>query len=68
MSNNDNLFIIIVVITILIILFFGGSGMMGNWSYGLGGMWMFGWLFMALILTALVLFIAWLVKQLRDKK
>jgi uncharacterized membrane protein len=39
---------------------------MGNWGYGFGGMWIFGFLFMALILVALVLFILWLVKQLQN--
>jgi len=44
----------------------GGSyGMMGNWGYGLGGMWIFGFLFMTLILVALILFIFWLIKQLQ---
>ncbi len=39
------------------------GGIMGN--FGFGFMPFFGWLFMLLIFVALVLFIAWLVKQLQ---
>lgn len=42
-----------------------GIGMMGNFFGGFGFMWLFGWLFMILILVALVLFIIWMVKQLQ---
>jgi len=40
-----------------------GYGMM---SYGFGSMWLFGWLFMVLVIVALVLLIMWLVKQLQN--
>ena len=46
----------------------GGYGMMGNWSYGFGGMWIFGFLFMTLVLVALVLFILWLINQMQTPK
>lgn len=35
--------------------------------YG-GGMYFFGWIFMILILVALVLFIVWLIKQIQKPK
>ena len=41
------------------------GGMMGGY-YGAGGFW-FGWLFMALIIVALVLLILWLIKQIQKK-
>ena len=75
MKDNNNLIIGIVIAVAAFLLLgmfsFGGmmgSGysMMGNWNYGFGGMWIFGFLFMALILVALVLFILWLVKQLQN--
>jgi uncharacterized membrane protein len=44
---------------------FGGM-MSGFNSSGFGFMWIFGWLFMALILIALILFIFWLVSQLQE--
>ena len=47
---------------------YGYGGMMGNFGYGFGVMWLFGSLFMVLILIALVLFIFWLVKQLQNGK
>jgi len=40
--------------------------MMGNWNYGFGGMWIFGFLFMLLIVIALILFIVWLIKQIQE--
>jgi len=75
MKNNNNL-IIGIIIAVVVFLFlgmfgFGGMmggvyGMMGNWGYGFGGMWIFGFLFMTLILVALILFILWLIKQLQN--
>lgn len=41
----------------------GCYGMMGG-AYGYGGM-IFGWLFGALVVVALVLLIIWLVKQIQ---
>ena len=77
MKENET--IIAVVIVFAVIILFGGfgmmgfssygyGGMMGNFGYGFGGMWLFGSLFMVLILVALVLFIAWLIKQLQKSK
>ena len=74
MKDNNNLLIwIIITVAVFLLLgmfgfggMMGGYGMMGNFGYGFGGMWIFGFLSMALILVALVLFILWLVKQLQD--
>ena len=33
--------------------------------YGFGFMWMFGWVFMALVIVALVLLVIWLFKQIQ---
>lgn len=76
MKNNE---IIIAVIAVVVGLFlisiftapimgytrysYGMAGMMG---YGFGSMWLFGWLFMVLIIVALVLLIMWLIKQLQN--
>lgn len=43
------------------------EGMMDEF-YGMMGMGFFGWIFMVLIVVALVLFIIWLVKELQKKK
>ncbi len=64
-NNNPLIGIVIAVAVFLLLGMFGFGGMMGNWRYGFGGMWIFGFLFMALILTALILFILWLAKQLQ---
>ena len=74
MKDNNNLLIgILVAVAVFLVLGvsgFGGMmegyGMMGNWSYGFGGMQVFGWLFMILVIIALLLFIVWLVKQLQN--
>ena len=74
MEDNNNLLIGIVIAVAIFLVFgmfgFGGMmpgyGMMGNLGYGFGAMWIFGFLFMALILIALVLFILWLAKQLQN--
>ena len=70
MKENNNLLIGIIIAVAVFLFFgmFGFGGMMGNVGYGFGGMWIFGFLFMTLILVALVLFILWLVKQLQDDK
>ena len=76
-DNNNNLIIgIIIGVAVFLLLgifgfggMMGGSyGMVGNWGFGFGGMWIFGFLFMTLILVALVLFILWLVKQFQEDK
>ena len=41
----------------------GCFGMMSG-SYGFGGGFIFGWIFMILVTVALVLLIVWLIKQL----
>jgi uncharacterized membrane protein len=72
--KNENLLMWILGLVVVLFLF-GGFGMMGfGGTYGYGGMmsgfgsmWLFGWLFMALVTVALVLFIVWLVKQLQKK-
>ena len=70
MKKRDNM-LTWIIIAALVIFLFGGFGMMGfpfgGAIYGFSGMWIFGWLFMTLILTALILFIAWLVKELQKK-
>jgi len=45
---------------------FGSWGMMG--SFGEGPMMFFGLIFWVLLIAALVLFIAWLIKQLQSPK
>ncbi len=74
MKDDNNLIIGIVIAVVVFLLLgmfsfgemMGGYGMMGG--FGFGSMWIFGFIFMALILIALVLFIMWLIKQLQDDK
>lgn len=70
-KNNDLTTIVIAVIGIFLVLSLGanmigfsGMGMMG---YGFGTMWLFGWLFMILVIITLVLFIVWLIKEIQKK-
>lgn len=76
--DNKNLILWIFGIAVLLFIF-GGYGMMGygRTGYGFGGMMgmmygtygsgmmFFGWIYGALILIALVLFIMWLSKQIQ---
>ena len=72
--KKDNTLVIGIIIAIAVFLLlgmFGFGGMMGSGygmmgGFGFGSMWIFGFLFMTLILVALVLFIFWLVKQLQN--
>ena len=75
-KDNTNTVIVAVVVVLLILLLFGGFGMMsgfGNYGYGMMGnffggfgfMWLFGWVFMILILAALAVFIIWMIKQIQ---
>ena len=77
MEKNETT--IVIVIMVAIVLLFSGFGMMGfggygmhnmaDWMYGtgFGFMWIFGMIIWILIITALVLFILWLVKQLESQ-
>jgi len=73
MKENNNLLVgIVVVLAVFLFLgmfgfggMMGSYGMMGDWGYGLRVMWIFGFLFMTLVLVALVLFILWMIKQLQ---
>jgi uncharacterized membrane protein len=78
-TNNILLGVIIIVAIFLLTNFFitpmmgyGYYGMMGYNGYGIGsgfgGLWIFGFLFMALFLIILVLLIIWLIKQLEGNK
>lgn len=42
-------------------------GMMSGFYGGMFGMGFFGWIFMALVIVVLVLFVVWLIKQLQEK-
>jgi uncharacterized membrane protein len=74
--KSEHVVVIVVVVLALVFLFsgFGMMGFSGNYggmmsgfnNFGFGFMWLFGWLFMALLLVALVLFIIWIVKQLQE--
>lgn len=68
MKKQNNTMILGVII-LLVILLFSGFGMMG-FPFGTGMMYGFGFglLFMILVITALVLFIVWLIKQIQPKK
>ena len=72
MKNEST--ILIIVLIAAIVLIFGGVGMgyegyggMMNMMYGSygSGMMYFGWIYSFLILVALVLLVAWLVKEIQ---
>ncbi|MBI2451777.1 hypothetical protein HYV50_01720 [Candidatus Pacearchaeota archaeon] len=74
--KNEEVIIIILAVVLALFLFSSLSGfgmmsylpgyrMMSGFSYGF--MPIFAWLFMLLVVIALVLLIAWLVKQLQKK-
>lgn len=74
MKEDNSLLVVIIVLLVLLVLTsgfgmmgFGGIGGMMNMMYGGfgSGMMIFGWFFGILLLVALVLFIAWLVKQIQ---
>lgn len=83
MKNSDSNLIISVLAALLILFAFtsvgrmgyGGYGGMMNYGYGMmsggygfGGMYIFGWLMMILVIIALVLFIIWLIKQISGER
>ena len=41
------------------------GGMMSGFYGGFGFMWLFGWVFMILVIVTLILFIVWLFKQIQ---
>ena len=79
-ENNNTIWIVVSIVVLAFFLFampFGGGrwggfcGMMGNYygaNYGWSMMGGFGWIFMLVILVALILFIVWLVKQLENPR
>ena len=83
MENNRNTLIVIAIVLVaaFFVMPWGGQwggfcGMMGNYgsSYNYNSGWGmmqgfgFGWIFMIIILVALVLLITWLVQQLQKPK
>lgn len=79
-KNNSTFWIMILIVVLALFLFvmpFGGGrwggfcGMMGNYydvNYGYGMMDGFGWIFMLVVLVALILLIVWLINQLQNPK
>ena len=71
--KNETLIWIVIAVAVLFFVFggfgYGGYGGMMGMMYGNygSGMMFFGWLYGILILVALVLFIAWLVKQIQKR-
>lgn len=75
--ENNKITLAIFLIIVLVLLLFPFGGMIGGFGYGYGGMmnmmynygfggtWIFGWLFMAGLIVALVLFIVWLIQQIQ---
>ena len=71
--ENKNILIIVIAVILLVFIsssLNNGTGGCGfsNMMYGsgFGGMWLFGWLFMALLLVLVVLGIIWLFKQVNQ--
>ena len=72
-TQNTILTVSIALIVLFLISTFSnqgyGYGMMGMMGFGYNPfMALFGWVFMLLILIALILFIIWLVNQLQPRK
>lgn len=61
-TNNWIIGILILIVVLFLVSSLTGSGMVGMMGTGF---WFFGWIFMVLIIIALVLLIAWLIKQLQ---
>jgi hypothetical protein len=75
--NRTELIIIIAIVAVFLLggigmIFnsgYSGYGMMGGYNYGMmSGFFFFGWIFMLLIVIALVLFILWLIRELQGGK
>ena len=47
---------------------YGHHSMMGGYGGNMGGIWFFGWIFMLLIIIALVVFIVWMIKKIQQEK
>ncbi len=65
--KTEEIIMVVIIAVGLFSLIGGFGGVMGGYGFGSGGMWLFGWLFMTLIITALVLGIIWLTKQIQKK-
>ena len=72
MKNESTIWIIALIAAIVLIfggvgMGYGGYGGMMNMMYGSygSGMMYFGWIYSFLILVALVLLVAWLVKEVQ---
>ena len=67
MKNHE--IIILILVALIIVLIFSGFGNSGDWGMMSGSGWgimgIFSWLFMTLILVALILFIIWMIKQIQ---
>lgn len=74
MKTEEIIIVIMAVVLGLFILGSGFGGVMGFGNYGcgmmsgFGGIWLFGWLFMSLIIIALILLSIWLTKQIKNPK
>ena len=77
MKNNDKNLLFWILGAVVVLFLLGGFGMFGYRSsgygyggmmYGFSGMWIFGGLFMVLILVALVLLIVWLWNQIQNPR
>ena len=81
MENKQKSRIVFVLVSLLLILSvassvlahvgeddYGHHGMMGGYFGGMWGMSLFGWVFMILIIVALILFIIWMIKQIQEPK
>ena len=77
MERDNRLIWSVIAIVLFFLLFvmplngssWGGlCGMMGGYgyNYGYGMMGGFGWIFMLLIIVALILFIIWIIQQVQD--
>ena len=72
MKSENSLVLRVVALCVLVAgalflgggMFYGGMGGMMSGFYGGFGMGLFGWLFMVLVLVALILLITWLFKQI----
>lgn len=77
METNKTALIVFIAVILALLLVMPWGGMIGwnnnyrygsmmgmMYNYGFSGMWIFGWLFMVVVLIAIVLLIIWLMQQI----
>ena len=65
MGEKDILMTIVAVLSVFVVASLFSQVYMMPMAYGFSGMWIFGWLFMTLIIIVLSLLIMWLIQNIK---